>query len=114
MLVSRECAQTVGEWDEENFAVAYNDVDYCIRAYKAGYRIIWTPFACLYHHESVSRGSDLNGERKKRFEREKANLRALHATQSFLDPATNPGYSSDRSEPRVVPLRELPPARTWF
>lgn len=114
MLVSRECAQTVGEWDEENFAVAYNDVDYCIRAYKAGYRIIWTPFACLYHHESVSRGSDLSGERKKRFEREKSNLRALHATQSFLDPATNPGYSSDRSEPRVVPLRELPSARTWF
>ncbi|NRQ18227.1 glycosyltransferase family 2 protein [Ensifer sesbaniae] len=114
MLISRECAETVGQWDEENFAVAYNDVDYCVRAYKAGYRIVWTPFACLYHHESVSRGSDLSGDRKERFDREKANLRELHATTSFADPATNPGYSNDRSEPRVVPFNQLPGPRTWF
>lgn len=114
MLISRECAQTIGEWDEENFAVAYNDVDYCVRAYKAGYRTIWTPFASLYHRESVSRGSDLTGERKMRFEREKAKLREIHATRSFVDPATSPGYSNDRSEPRVVPFLQLPPPRTWF
>lgn len=114
MLISRKCAEVVGEWDEQNFAVAYNDVDYCVRAYKAGYRIIWTPFARLYHHESLSRGSDRSDERKKRFEREKDNLRRLHATNIFLDPATNPGYSKDRSEPRVIPLEHLPEPRTWF
>lgn len=114
MLVSGECAHRVGQWDEENFAVAYNDVDYCIRAYKAGFRIVWTPFASLYHHESVSRGSDRGGESRKRFEKEKANLRRLHQTQDFIDPASNPGYSRDRSEPTFLPAEELHPPRRWF
>ena len=103
MLISGECLKKIGLFDEENFAVAYNDVDYCLRAYKAGYRIVWTPFACLYHHESLSRGSDKSGERKKRFEQEKQNLRRLHATQGFIDRALNPAYSRDKSDPRIVP-----------
>ncbi len=114
MLITRECAEQIGPWDEENFAVAYNDVDYCCRAYKAGYRIVWTPFACLIHHESVSRGSDKSGERRMRFEVEKANLRRLHGTQDFVDPACHPGYSKDRSDPRIVPGLSLAAARTWF
>lgn len=114
MLVSRECAETVGEWDERNFAVAYNDVDYCIRAYKAGYRVVWTPFACLYHHESVSRGSDRSGANRKRFEREKANLRRLHQTQEFSDPAINPGYSKDKSDPTFEMPERLHKPRRWF
>lgn len=114
MLITRECAQEIGRWDEENFAVAYNDVDYCCRAYKAGYRIVWTPFACLIHHESVSRGSDKSGDRRARFEMEKENLRRLHGTQDFIDPACHPGYSRDRSDPRVLSLHNLPRGRSWF
>ncbi|TXI01870.1 MAG: glycosyltransferase [Rhizobium sp.] len=102
MLISGDCLRRIGLFDEENFAVAYNDVDYCLRAHKAGYRIVWTPFACLYHHESLSRGSDKSGERKKRFEQEKQNLRRLHATQGFIDRALNPAYSRDKSDPRIV------------
>ncbi|MGY5803276.1 glycosyltransferase family 2 protein [Rhizobium sp. LEGMi12c] len=102
MLISGDCLRKIGLFDEENFAVAYNDVDYCLRAHKAGYRIVWTPFACLYHHESLSRGSDKSGERKKRFEQEKQNLRRLHATQDFTDRALNPAYSRDKSDPRIV------------
>jgi len=102
MLISGDCLRKIGLFDEENFAVAYNDVDYCLRAYKAGFRIIWTPFACLYHHESLSRGSDKSGERKKRFNEEKENLRRLHATQAFADRALNPAYSRDKSDPRIV------------
>ena len=49
----------VGAFDEENLAVAFNDVDLCIRIREAGYRIIWTPHAELYHAESKTRGSDL-------------------------------------------------------
>lgn len=112
MLISGDCARAIGTFDEENFAVAYNDVDYCLRAHKAGFRIIWTPFACLYHHESLSRGSDKSGERKKRFEREKENLRKLHGTQTFIDRALNPAYARDKSDPKIliptklhVPLR---------
>ncbi|WP_245459010.1 MULTISPECIES: glycosyltransferase family 2 protein [unclassified Rhizobium] len=102
MLISGDCLRTIGLFDEENFAVAYNDVDYCLRAHKVGYRIVWTPFACLYHHESLSRGSDKSGERKKRFEQEKQSLRQLHATQGFIDRALNPAYGRDKSDPKIT------------
>jgi len=114
MLISGECANKIGEWDEQNFAVAYNDVDYCVRAHRAGFRIVWTPFACLYHHESVSRGSDRSGASRKRFEREKANLRRVHRTDRFIDPAINPGYSRDRSDPVLEPAASLHSPRRWF
>ncbi len=107
MLISGDCLRKIGLFDEENFAVAYNDVDYCLRAHKAGYRIVWTPFACLYHHESLSRGSDKSGERKKRFEQEKQNLRRLHATQGFIDRALNPAYGRDKSDPKIVVPTQL-------
>lgn len=114
MLISKYCAQCTGQWDETNFAVAYNDVDYCMRAYKAGFRTVWTPFACLYHHESVSRGSDLVGERKKLFNQEKDNLRRLHGTADFQDPAINPGYERNHSTPRLQMPRVAASARSWW
>jgi GT2 family glycosyltransferase len=45
---------------DEDLAVAFNDVDLCLRIRDAGYRIVWTPYAELYHHESVSRGFNMN------------------------------------------------------
>lgn len=41
---------------DENLKVECNDVDFCLRAMKAGYRIVWTPFATLYHKELTTRG----------------------------------------------------------
>lgn len=114
MLISRRCAETVGLWDEANFAVAYNDVDYCVRAFNSGFRVVWTPFACLYHHESVSRGSDRSPSNRARFEREKANLKRLHGTGVFADPASNPFFTVNSSEPRLRHCGTLPRARTWF
>lgn len=114
MLISGDCAKSVGVWDEENFVVAYNDVDYCLRAYHSGFRTIWTPFACLYHHESASRGSDMEGEKRKRFEREKDNLRRIHHTADFNDPALNPAYSRDKSDPDLVIPRFIAKARTFW
>ncbi|UAX97707.1 glycosyltransferase [Ensifer adhaerens] len=114
MLISGACVRVVGRWDEENFAVAYNDVDYCLRAHKSGFRIVWTPFACLIHHESASRGSDAHGESRRRFEREQKNLRRIHQTQIFEDPASSPGYTKDRSDPKIEILEALPAPRRWF
>jgi GT2 family glycosyltransferase len=114
MLISGDCAKSIGPWDEENFVIAYNDVDYCLRAYKAGFRTIWTPFACLYHHESASRGSDMEGEKRERFEREKANLRRIHQTNDMNDPALNPAYSRNKSDPDVVAPSSLAAARTFW
>lgn len=107
MLISGECARAVGQWDEEHFAIAYNDVDYCLRAHKAGFQLIWTPFACLFHHESVSRGSDKVGDAKKRFDIEKQHLRDLHDTGDFRDRALNPHYGRTRSTPDIMVPTEL-------
>ncbi len=65
-LISRACLDAVGAFDEEAFKVAYNDVDYCLRARKAGFRVVFTPFATLIHHESASRGSDETPENRAR------------------------------------------------
>lgn len=111
LLVSRAALDRLGPFDEELFAIAYNDVDLCMRAVAAGMRIVWTPFAALVHHESASRGSDETEENIDRFRREQDNLRARHATDRYADFAINPWYSTDRSIPVVVMAPTLPPQR---
>ena len=114
MLISRDCLDAVGLLDEDDFAIAYNDVDYCLRACGQGFRIVWTPFASLIHHESASRGSDETPENRQRFAREKKSLQDRYRTAEFCDPAISPWYSRDRSNPCLVMLNELPPARTGW
>jgi GT2 family glycosyltransferase len=113
MLVSGSCRAATGDMDEENFAVAYNDVDYCLRAYRNRFRTIWTPFATLFHHESATRGSEKTLKNRLRFEREKQNLRSMHGTERFCDPAASPLFGRDRSTPILASLESLPPARLW-
>lgn len=112
MLVSRACIEQVGEFDELQFAIAYNDIDYCLRAASYGLRTVWTPFATLVHHESASRGSDEVPKHRERFDREKAALRARHRTGEFEDPSFSPWYTRDRSEPGLLLLNKLPRPRT--
>ena len=56
MLLRKTVFEEVGGLDEENLKVAFNDVDLCLRIRERGYRIVYTPHASLYHHESMSRG----------------------------------------------------------
>ncbi len=65
-LVKREVYLQVGGFDE-NLAVTFNDVDFCLRLREAGYRILWTPYAELIHHESASRGFDDSAPNKSDF-----------------------------------------------
>ena len=60
---------------DESFAVAFNDVDFCYRVREHGLKVVWTPFAKLFHHESLVRGSDHVGPNRKRFLGEIAHLR---------------------------------------
>ncbi|MGH9102585.1 MAG: glycosyltransferase family 2 protein, partial [Acidimicrobiales bacterium] len=55
LLTRREVFEAVGGFDE-SYAVAFNDIDFCLRVGEAGYRIVYTPLAELVHHESRSRG----------------------------------------------------------
>ena len=84
---------------DEGFAVSLNDVDLCIRAWKSGHVNVFTPFAELYHFESVSRGLDDKGEKAKRYDRESAVFR--EKWKDLLekgDPYYNPNFSLDRSD----------------
>ena len=84
---------------DENFAVSLNDVDLCIRAWKAGHVNVFTPFAELYHYESVSRGLDDHGEKAARYERESEAFRAKWKELLVKgDPYYNPNFSLDRSD----------------
>jgi GT2 family glycosyltransferase len=55
MMSSAAVFRELGGFDE-SLRVAFNDVDFCLRARKQGYNIVYTPYASLYHHESASRG----------------------------------------------------------
>lgn len=72
-LMTRACLyRQMGGLDEKDFAVAYNDVDYCLKLWKRGLLNVYTPRAEAYHYESKSRGLDTTGENARRYEREKA------------------------------------------
>lgn len=58
VMLRRAVFDEVGGLDEENLAIAFNDVDLCLRIRELGYLIVYTPYAELYHYESASRGFD--------------------------------------------------------
>ena len=111
MLVTRACFAALGGFDEQTFPIAYNDVDFCLRAGAAGWRVVWTPLARLVHHESASRGSDETAENRARFARDKAALQSRHATDVCEDRAYNPWASRSDSDPWPMARTNLPPAR---
>jgi GT2 family glycosyltransferase len=110
MAVTREVFEKIGGFDEEHLVVAFNDVDLCIRIRETGYRIIWTPYAELYHWESRSRGSDTVPSQIARFHREGEYIRTRWSTQIASDPFFNPNLSLDsiRPEPAFPPRTRKP------
>lgn len=98
MMIRRDVWDKVKGLDE-NIAVAFNDVDLCMKIRKAGYLIVWTPFAELYHYESKSRGLDETRREKARFISE---VKSFHSRwQEELekgDPYYNPNLSLDRED----------------
>ncbi|EIP0485833.1 glycosyltransferase family 2 protein [Escherichia coli] len=97
LVIRKEIYENVGGLNEKDFAVAFNDVDFCIRVHQAGYHNLWTPFAEMYHHESATRGSDLAPEKIERFKQEIKSMELLYGNILFNDPAYNPNLSLDLS-----------------
>ena len=93
MLVRKDLYEQLGGLDETNLPVAFNDVDFCLRLSKAGYRIVWTPHAELYHHESASRGLEDTRAKQKRFLAEVDFMRNRWAREIETDPCYNPNLS---------------------
>lgn len=108
LLVRKAVYEEVGGLDEENLAIAYNDIDFCLKVREAGYRNLWTPFAELYHHESFSRGYETSPDRQARFDRETACMLRRWGAMLDKDPYYSPNLTLDAPDytlawpPRVV------------
>ena len=99
MMVKKELFDAVGGLNEE-FKIALNDVDFCLKLREKGYLNVFTPFAELYHFESASRGIDIVDETKaKRYEEESSLFR--DKWKDILekgDPYYNVNFSLDHSD----------------
>jgi len=89
LLVCKKLYEEVGGLDEANLKVAFNDVDFCLKLLEKGYRNIWTPYAELYHHESVSRGAEDNPKKVARFNAEVAYMKKRWTNQIAADKMYN-------------------------
>lgn len=90
MLMKKDLFLKAQKFNEENLAIAYNDIDLCIKIRELGYKIIYTPYAKLYHHESQSRSHDMS---KSEIERYQTEVNYMHQTwQEYLkdDPYHHP------------------------
>lgn len=98
LMMKKALFEEVGGLDE-SFAISLNDVDLCLKLREKGCLNVFTPFAELYHFESISRGLDDNGEKARRYNRESEQFR--NKWKEVLDkgdPYYNPNFSLDRSD----------------
>jgi len=89
LMIRKAVFDELGGFDEANFPVAYNDVDLCLRLRERGYLNVYTPYASLFHYESISRG------RKKKDPEFRYMLRRWGALLD-KDPYYNPNFSRER------------------
>ncbi|MDQ7727295.1 glycosyltransferase family 2 protein [Halomonas sp. SpR8] len=93
LLLRKSVFDNVGGLNEADLRIAYNDVDLCLKVREAGYRNLWSPFAELYHHESISRGADDTPSKRARWLSEVKYMRRTWAKQLDHDPAYNPNLT---------------------
>jgi GT2 family glycosyltransferase len=93
---------------DETLAVAFNDVDFCLKVREAGYRNVWTPFATLKHHESLSRGAETTPEKQARFTREVETMRRRWGAALDSDPFYSPNLTLEREDQSLAFPPRLP------
>lgn len=110
LAMRREVFDRAGGLDEANLAVAFNDVDLCLKVRELGLSVVWTPKAELYHLESASRGSDLRPEHSERFRREINHMRKRWGAALDDDPFYGPNFDRMHGDYRLAeqPLRRKP------
>jgi GT2 family glycosyltransferase len=91
LLTRREVFEEIGGFDEEQLPVTFNDVDLCLKMRRAGYLIVYTPFAKLYHHESASRRRSVEAL-------ETEVIRERWPEYLERDPYYNPNLSRERAD----------------
>lgn len=113
LLTTKKIYKQIGGMNENELKVAFNDVDFCLKIRAAGHRIVLTPYAELYHHESVSRGLEDTAEKRDRFRGEMLWMRNKWGDALDADPYFNPNLSLDRETPTyAIPPRVPKPWET--
>jgi O-antigen biosynthesis protein len=102
LLVRKDVYERVGGLDE-SLIVTFNDVDFCLKVRAAGYLNLWTPFATLVHHESVSRGRDFAPTKARRFADEYATMQRRWGAELLNDPYYSSNLTYDREDFSVRP-----------
>ena len=95
LLCRRSAFEQVGGFDEAELAVAFNDVDLCLKIREVGWRVIWTPQCIAEHRESLSRGSDLQPTERSRFFEENEVMSIRWAGKLRMDPFYSPNFSRE-------------------
>jgi len=108
LMIKKSTYFAVGGMDEQ-IAVAFNDVDFCLRLGDAGYHCVYTPSAELIHHESATRGDDLSDENRNRFMGEEAFMKARWGERLNRDPFFSPNLSFSHTDFRMAPLSRVAP-----
>ena len=93
LLTHKSLYQSLGGLNEQQLTVAFNDVDFCLRVRDAGQRVLWTPHAVLYHHESITRGKDTTPAQIQRARAEVDYMRTRWAHVMHHDPFYNPNLN---------------------
>jgi len=89
MMTWKHLYERLGGLDERALPVSFNDVDYCLRLQQLGYRVVFTPHAELYHHESATRGRERTSEQEARAAREVRAMRRRWGRRLAIDPYYN-------------------------
>lgn len=111
MVVRRAVFETVGGLDATNLAIAYNDVDLCLRIAEQNLRVVWTPFARFIHKESASR-TDFASETQVQRAQERSYFGARWYDAAADDPGASPVVYGEGAPPLAVVPRAT--ARSTF
>ena len=110
LIMQKSNFLAVGGLDAEHLAIAFNDIDLCLKMSERQLRVVWTPYAELYHHESASRGYEDTPEKIARFEKECLYMKKRWDNLLLADPAYNPNLTLETQDfalawpPRVAIL----------
>ncbi len=115
LFVKKSIYEQVGGMDQEKLAVAFNDVDFCLKVREFGYRNLLTPWAELYHSESKSRGKDDTVEKMERFKQETIFMQEKWGATLLNDPCYSPHLTlqyeqfqiKSKAELKLLPATEL-------
>jgi GT2 family glycosyltransferase len=112
LLMTKADFEALKGFDADQFPVAFNDVDLCLRLRQTGKRIVWTPDAMLIHAESASRGKEDSPSKAQRAHREQSNFIRQWATLIVTDPHYHPALSQDFANGPYAALACPPPPLT--